>query len=80
MVQLAKDYEPQGVQLVAISANSIQSHPQDGPEKMAEDARHHGALAIVLLAFFCGLSDSGMKAMLSMQAIPSPTCTTSLRR
>lgn len=28
---------------MAISANSVQSHPQDGPEKMAEDARQQGA-------------------------------------
>lgn len=41
IVRLAKDYEPQGVQVVAISANSVETHPQDGPEKMAEDAREH---------------------------------------
>jgi hypothetical protein len=31
-----------GVRLVAISANDVSTHPMDGPEQMALDARDHG--------------------------------------
>ncbi len=40
LVQFARDYEAH-LQVVAISSNSVESHPQDGPELMAEDARRH---------------------------------------
>eukprot|EP00878_Enallax_costatus_P021707 GHUV01022997.1.p1 GENE.GHUV01022997.1~~GHUV01022997.1.p1 ORF type:complete len:280 (+),score=32.07 GHUV01022997.1:251-1090(+) len=39
---LAKEYQAKGVAVIAISSNSIQTHPQDGPEKMAQDAKTHG--------------------------------------
>ena len=42
LVSLANDYKDKGVQLVAISSNSVQTHPQDGPEAMAEDAKQFG--------------------------------------
>lgn len=42
IVGLAKEYQGKGVEVVAISANSVQTHPQDGPEKMAEDAKNLG--------------------------------------
>lgn len=42
IVSLAKDYQPQGLAMVAISSNSIATHPQDGPEKMCEDAKQYG--------------------------------------
>lgn len=42
IVQLAKDYEARGVRVLAISANSVETHPQDGPEAMAADAKAHG--------------------------------------
>ena len=38
---MANDYAAQGVQLVAISSNSVQTHPQDGPENMREEAAQH---------------------------------------
>jgi len=41
-VDLAKDYQEKGVAIVAISSNSIKTHPQDGPEQMAVDAREQG--------------------------------------
>ncbi|KAK9830520.1 hypothetical protein WJX72_012197 [[Myrmecia] bisecta] len=43
LVKLADDYQlGRGVAVIAISSNSIQTHPKDGPEKMAEDAKQHG--------------------------------------
>lgn len=36
-------FKPQGLQSFAISANSIVTHPQDAPEKMAEKAKALGA-------------------------------------
>ena len=40
LAKLAKDYQAKGVAVVAICANSIETHPQDGPERMkAEKAR-----------------------------------------
>ncbi len=38
LVQLANDYQNEGLQVVAISSNSAKSHPQDGPEAMREEA------------------------------------------
>ncbi|XP_017240449.1 uncharacterized protein LOC108213189 isoform X2 [Daucus carota subsp. sativus] len=40
IVKLSKFYM-QGLAVVAISSNSIKTHPQDGPDFMAEDARHY---------------------------------------
>lgn len=34
LAQYANDYQPQGLQCVAISSNSVESHPQDGPDAM----------------------------------------------
>ncbi|KAL4857673.1 hypothetical protein ACK3TF_002106 [Chlorella vulgaris] len=42
ITELAKDYQAKGVKVVAISSNSVETHPQDGPEKMAEDAKAQG--------------------------------------
>ncbi|KAL4448338.1 hypothetical protein ABPG75_005557 [Micractinium tetrahymenae] len=39
---LAKEYQAKGVKVLAISSNSIETHPQDGPDKMAEDAQASG--------------------------------------
>jgi len=36
-----REFSKQGVSTVAISANDIQSYPQDGPEKMAELANQY---------------------------------------
>lgn len=41
LAQLAADYADRGVRLVAISSNSVQTHPQDGPDKMREEALQH---------------------------------------
>lgn len=41
LIELAREYAEQGLAVVAISANSIQTHPQDGPEQMQAEARAH---------------------------------------
>jgi len=42
MVQLAKDFQTRGVGVVAISSNDVVNYPEDGPEKMKEEARRAG--------------------------------------
>ncbi|GBF95913.1 thioredoxin [Raphidocelis subcapitata] len=39
---VAADYSARGVGVVAISSNSVETHPQDGPDAMAKDARELG--------------------------------------
>ncbi|KAG2437972.1 hypothetical protein HXX76_005587 [Chlamydomonas incerta] len=41
-VEIANEYGKKGLKVVAISSNSTQTHPQDGPEKMKEDAIKYG--------------------------------------
>jgi len=43
IVGLAREYQSRGVGVVAISANDIAQHPEDGPAQMAELARSIGA-------------------------------------
>lgn len=38
----AKEYQAKGLGIVAISSNDVTTHPDDGPEKMAEEARMAG--------------------------------------
>ncbi len=38
LVRLAKEYGAKGVGFVAISSNSVETHPQDGPDAMAAQA------------------------------------------
>lgn len=42
LARLGQDYGPQGVGIVAISANSVQTHPQDGPEHLKTQADTFG--------------------------------------
>lgn len=42
LVKLSNFYMKKGLGVVAISSNSVVTHPQDGPEFMAEEARVHG--------------------------------------
>ncbi len=42
IVEVCKEYMDQGVAVVAISSNSIKTHPQDGPHRMADDAKNLG--------------------------------------
>jgi peroxiredoxin len=41
-VDFAREYQAKGLVVLAISANYAGSHPQDGPEKMVEEARNAG--------------------------------------
>jgi len=38
---LAKEYLDKGIGVVAISSNNIETHPDDSPDKMADDAKKH---------------------------------------
>jgi peroxiredoxin len=42
LARIGKDYIPQGLGIVAISANSIATHPQDGPEHLKAQAQDVG--------------------------------------
>lgn len=42
LAQLARDYQPKGVAVVAISSNDVVSHPDDSPAKMAVEAKEAG--------------------------------------
>ena len=41
-VEFARQYQPRGLGLVAISANDPGTYPQDGPEQMAVEAKRSG--------------------------------------
>ena len=40
--QLARDYQAQGVAVVAISSNDVSTHPGDSPEQMVHEAQNRG--------------------------------------
>jgi peroxiredoxin len=42
LAKIGKDYAGTDLRIVAISANSVESHPQDAPEKLAEQAETCG--------------------------------------
>lgn len=42
LVAKIKQYQQQGIEVVAINANDFQQYPDDSPEKMAEVAKEHG--------------------------------------
>ena len=42
LARLGRDYAPRGVGFVAISANDAEDYPQDGPAKMAAEAKAVG--------------------------------------
>ena len=42
LTQLANDFHPRGVGMVAISSNDAANYPEDGPVKMAEEAKSAG--------------------------------------
>jgi len=39
LVRMANDYQAKGIKFIAISSNSVESHPQDGPEHMTTLAK-----------------------------------------
>lgn len=42
LVSFAKECQDKGAAVVAISSNDIDEYPQDGPDKMADDAKEFG--------------------------------------
>jgi len=42
LAAFARDYLPRGLAMVGISSNDVETHPQDSPEHMAEEARRAG--------------------------------------
>ena len=42
LIKKASEWQQQGIGVVAISANDVGSHPQDGPDEMAARARDKG--------------------------------------
>ena len=42
MAQMAKDFQARGMGVVGISSNDAATYPEDGPEKMKEEARRVG--------------------------------------
>lgn len=42
LVSLAKDYQAQGVSVIAISSNDVENYPEDSPKKMKEVAEQWG--------------------------------------
>jgi peroxiredoxin len=42
LAQLGRDYISRGAAIVAISSNDVANYPQDGPDKMKEEARDAG--------------------------------------
>lgn len=42
IVRVAGDYQSKGIGFVGISANDVENYPQDGPEKMKEQAERVG--------------------------------------
>ena len=41
IVEVANKYQKKGVQFIAISSNSVETHPQDGPDHMKQIAKEH---------------------------------------
>ena len=42
LAKIGRDYADEGLGIVAISANDITTHPDDGPDKMKQEAKSHG--------------------------------------
>jgi peroxiredoxin len=42
LAQLGRDYVPRGAAIAAISSNDVDNYPQDGPDKMKEEAKAAG--------------------------------------
>jgi peroxiredoxin len=42
LATFARDYRPRGLGIVGINANDVETHPDDSPVKMAEEARRRG--------------------------------------
>lgn len=67
LAALAREYMEKGVGVVAISPNSIQTHPQDGPEEMAKDAKLHSKLGCCMCSCICDKGPRGSQVGLHVQ-------------
>jgi len=63
--ELAKEYQAKGVGVVGINSNDIESYPDDGPEKMAEEIKQVGYT-------FPYLSDESQEVAKAYQAACTP--------
>lgn len=79
-IELSKHAKQSGIAVIAISANSVITHPQDGPEKMAEDARNLGVDAVAVRATSHNTSLQFAHADPYAQIILFTTCTMRLKR
>lgn len=43
IIDVASEYGARGIGIAGISSNSVETHPQDGPDAMAKEARELGA-------------------------------------
>lgn len=72
------------MEVLAISSNSVVTHPQDGPEKMAEDARSFGTVLEPgphpLPNEQCILHECNSDMLLSLQGILSDISMMSLKK
>lgn len=39
LAQFARDYQPQGVEVIAINPNDVENYPDDSPEKMIDEVK-----------------------------------------
>jgi peroxiredoxin len=65
IVKFARDYEPRGLAVVAISSNDVLTHPEDAPARMAEVAGRRGFN-------FPYLYDETQQVALAYEAICTP--------
>jgi thiol-disulfide isomerase/thioredoxin len=65
LVTFAADYRPKGLRTVAISANDVDTHPNDAPDRMTEMARGRGFQ-------FPYLYDASQRTALDYGAICTP--------
>jgi peroxiredoxin len=42
LARIGREYQPKGAGIVAISSNNVESHPDDSPQKMVEEAKRRG--------------------------------------
>lgn len=61
----AREYEPMGLAIIAISANDVMAYPKDGPKEMARVARQHGFE-------FPYVYDESQETALAYQAVCTP--------
>ncbi len=65
LAAFARDYQPKGLAVVAVSANDAASYPADGPAKMAEEADRAGYT-------FAYLHDEDQSLVKSLRAACTP--------